>query len=270
MRRLAAIAAGLVALAVAAAPAATQQAAPPPTIAPGVLTVALDLPSDGFQVGAVAGSQVVFARGLEVDLAKAVAARMGLRASFVNSASFADIVAPGPKPWDVAFAQVSILAGRRAAIDYTVPYLQVDQGVLLRRGLAPRPRTLAALARLRLCVQAKTTGAAVVARRVKPTRRATGYADVTALVQGLATGRCDAVVYDAPSLAVLRSEVPLRVGPMAGVIPTAESYGGVTADASALTPALNVALRALLADGTVSALATKWLSIDVTSLKPLR
>ena len=119
-------------------------------------------------------------------------------------------------------------------------------------------------------MQTKTTGAAVVARRVKPATPARGYADVTSLIQGLSTGRCDAVVYDAPSLAVLRSEVPLRVGPMAGVIPTAESYGGVTADGSTLTPTLNVALKGLLSDGTVSALTTKWLSIDVTSLKPLR
>lgn len=179
-------------------------------------------------------------------------------------------MASGPKSWDVAFAQVAILAGRRAAIDHTVPYLQADQGVLLRRGLTPTPRTIAALARLRICVQAKTTGAAVVARRVKPARPVRGYADVTALIQGLETGRCDAVVYDAPSLAVLRSEVPLRVGPMAGVISTAERYGGVTADGSPLTPAINVALNALLRDGTVSALTTKWLSIDVSALTPLR
>lgn len=270
MRRLAAIAAGLAALVIAVAPAGAQQAAPPPTITPGVLTVALDMPSDGFQVGAVNGTQVVFARGLEIDLANAVAKRLGLRTSFVNVPVFADIVAPGPKTWDVAFAQVSILAGRRAAIDYTVPYLGVDQGVLLRRGLTPTPRTLAALARLKICVQTKTTGAAVVARRVKPKVAARGYADVTSLIQGLATGRCDAVVYDAPSLAVLRSEVPLRVGPMAGVIPTAENYGGVTADGSPLTPALNTALTGLLRDGTVGALTTKWLSIDVSALKPLR
>ncbi len=270
MRRLANIAAGLAALAIAAAPAAAQQAVPPPTITPGVLTVALDMPSDGFQVGAVEGSQVVFARGLEVDLAKAVAKKLGLRASFVNVPVFADIVAPGPMAWDVAFAQVSILAGRRAAISYTVPYLSVDQGVLLRRGLTPFPRTLAAMRALRICVQSTTTGAAVVARRVRPTTKARGYADVTSLVEGLSTGRCDAVVYDAPTLAVLRSEVPLRVGPMAGVIPTAENYGAVTSKGSALRPVLNTALSTLLRDGTVGALSRKWLSINVRALRPLR
>ena len=151
-----------------------------------------------------------------------------------------------------------------------MPYLGVDQGVLLRRGLTPTPRTLAALKPLQICVQKGTTGAAVVARRVEPAKPARGYADVTALIQGLASGRCDAVVYDAPSLAVLRSEVPLRVGPMAGVIPTAENYGGVTADGSPLTPLINTALTGLLRDGTVSALTTKWLSIDVSSLRQLR
>ena len=269
MRRLAVIAAGLATLALAAAPALAQQATPPPTITPGVLTVALDMPSDGFQVGAVNGSQVVFARGLEVDLANAVAKRLGLRTSFVNVPVFADIVSPGPKAWDVAFAQVSILAGRRAAISYTVPYLSVDQGVLLRRGLTPVPRTLAALKPLKICVQSGTTGATVVARRVKPKTKAKGYPDVTSLVQGLSTGRCDAVVYDAPTLAVLRSEVPLRVGPMAGVIPTAENYGGVTTKGSPLTPVINTALNGLIQDGTVGALSTKWLSINVQALKPL-
>lgn len=269
MRRLLAIVSCIAALVIAASPAVAQQATPPPTITPGVLTVALDMPSDGFQVGAVNGSQVTFARGLEVDLATAVAKRLGLRTTFVNVASFNDILAAGPKPWDVAFAQVSILAGRRAAIDYTIPYMQVDQGVLLRRGLTPSPRNLAGLRGLQLCVFARSTGSAVVAKRVKPKRPARAYTTVTSLIQGLTTGRCDAVVYDAPTLAVLRSEVPLRVGPMAGVIPTAESYGGVTADASPLVPSLNTALRGLIADGTVAALTTKWLSINIAALKPL-
>ena len=78
------------------------------------------------------------------------------------------------------------------------------------------------------------------------------------------------MVYDAPILAMLRAEVPLRYGPMAGVIPTGENYGGVTAEGSALTPLINTALNGLLRDGTVSALTTKWLSIDVSSLRQLR
>ena len=61
-------------------------AAPPTTRVPGVLTVGVNLPSEGFQVGAAKGSTVVFAQGLEIDLARALAAKLSLRrAVFVQS-----------------------------------------------------------------------------------------------------------------------------------------------------------------------------------------
>jgi ABC-type amino acid transport substrate-binding protein len=271
VRRLRTIAAAAAAaLAVAAAPAAAQTpAAPPPTIAPGVLTVGLNLPSDGFQVGAVRGTTVTFARGLEVGLAQAVGRRLGLPVAFVNVPVFSDVVAAGPKPFDVAFAQVSITAGRRANVDFSTPSLRADQGVLLRRGLGATPSSIRALRQLRLCVLRRSTGAAVVASRVEPVAPARAYPGVTALVQGLETGRCDAVVYDAPSLAVLAAEVPLRVGRMAGVIATGERYGAVMAGGSPLVADVNRALRGLIADGTVTRLQAKWLAVDLTALKPL-
>jgi polar amino acid transport system substrate-binding protein len=265
MRRLACLSALLAALAAGPASAAT----PPPTITPGVLAVSLNMPSAGFQVGSVRGSQVVFARGLEVDLAGALAKRMGLRPLFTNEASFANLIAPGPKPWDVALAQVTITAGRKRAVDFSLPYLSADQGVLLRRGLASTPRTIDALRALRLCVEAGTTGATTVARRVAPVTPARTYPDVSTLVQALGVGRCDAVVYDAPTLAVLRGRVPLRFGPLAGVIRTNEHYGVVMADGSPLTPEVNRALSDLVRDGTVDALSRRWLSVDISGLRAL-
>jgi polar amino acid transport system substrate-binding protein len=236
---------------------------------PGVLTVGLNLPSDGFQVGAVTGTTVTFARGLEVGLAQAVGRRMGLPVRLVNVPVFSDVVAAGPKPFDLAFAQVSITAGRRRAVDFSTPYMAVDQGVLLRRGLGATPTTLARLKPLRLCVLRRSTGAAVVARRVRPATAARTYPGVTALFQGLQAGRCDAVVYDAPTLAVLAAEVPLRVGAMAGVIPTGERYGAVLPDGSALVPAVNRVMRGLVADGTLTRLQAKWLDVDLAALKTL-
>jgi ABC-type amino acid transport substrate-binding protein len=69
---------------------------------------------------------------------------------------------------------------------------------------------------------------------------------------------------------VLRGKVPLRFGPLAGVIRTNERYGVVIADGSPLTPAVNRALAALLRDGTVDRLAREWLSVDVAGLRVLR
>ncbi len=274
MRRLRTLAAGAAAAAAAALAAAVPAAAqtpatPPPAIVPGVLTVGLNLPSDGFQVGAVSGTTVTFARGFEVGLAAAVGRRLGLPVQFVNVPVFSDVVAPGPKPFDLAFAQVSITSGRRQAVDFSTPYLDVDQGVLLRRGLGTTPTKLSALKPLQLCVLKKSTGAAVVASRVKPAKPARAYPGVTALFQGLETGRCDAVVYDAPTLAVLAAEVPLRVGSMAGVIATGERYGAVLADGSPLVPTVNRVVKGLINDGTVTRLQAKWLNVNLTRLKTL-
>ena len=269
MRRVVAVLSAALALVVAGA-AAAAPAAPAPTLTPGMLAVSLNLPSQGFQTGAVRGTEVVFAQGFEVDLARALAKRMGLAPVFTQEGSFTNLLAAGPKTWDVALAQVTITAARKNSVDFSLPYLSADQGVLLRRGLPSTPRTIAALRPLRLCVERGTTGAAIVARRVKPTAPALQYADVTSLWQGVQTGRCDAAVYDSPTVAVLRAKVPLRFGPLAGVIRTNERYGVVLADGSALTPSVNRALAAMAGDGTIDRLSRTWLAVDLSSLRVLR
>src|SRR5262245_35302302 len=77
--------------------------APPETIVPDVLTVGLNLPSPGFQVGAVRPSNtVVAARGLEIDFARSLATRLGIRrVHLVDEPSFKRLVARGRKPWDI-------------------------------------------------------------------------------------------------------------------------------------------------------------------------
>jgi ABC-type amino acid transport substrate-binding protein len=255
--------------ALAAAPAA--RAETPPTLQPETLTVGLQLPTQGFQVGSVAGSEVVYARGLEVDLARALAQRLGLpNVRFVHQRTFAGIFAPGPKAWDVLFAQVTITRARRATVDLSAPYLRASQGVLLRKDLRPRPRTLAALRRLRLCAERGTTGADALASRIRPTRRATLLPSHTRLMQRLADRSCDAAVSDAPILGAERAAVPDRYGPLAGQLPTDERYGAVLPLHSALTPAVDEALTALVRDGTVAALSQRWLTVDVARLPILR
>jgi polar amino acid transport system substrate-binding protein len=63
--------------------------------------------------------------------------------------------------------------------------------------------------------------------------------------------------------------VPFRYGPFAGVIDTGEHYGITLPRGSLLTPLVNRALRQLIADGTVSALAKRWLTTDLSKLRVL-
>ena len=161
----------LAALAVALTAVGTAGAqGPPPTREPDVLTVGLSLASTGFQAGAVRGRTVVAARGLEIDLARALAARLGLRrVRFQNVRTFAQIYAPGRKRWDLALAQVTITAARRRNVDFSVPYMEASQGVLVSRSLTSVPRTLAELRSLRLCAVRGTNkhAPATIARLAK-------------------------------------------------------------------------------------------------------
>jgi polar amino acid transport system substrate-binding protein len=247
---------------------ASASAAPAPTKVPGEVTVALSLPSPGLQAGSVQGTKVVFAKGLEPELAKLIAAKLGIGpVRFVNEPLFSKLVAQGPKPWDFAIAAITVTPERQRNVSFTAPYLNADQGVLVRTGLKPVPTTIAQLAQLQLCSERATTGAQYIVGRIEPIKKPQLVKSPTALFDLLRAGRCDAAVYDAPILAAEQQAAPDRYGPMAGRIPTGERYGIVVEKGSRLLGPLNGAVNALVADGTVARLAKRWLTSDPGTLR---
>jgi polar amino acid transport system substrate-binding protein len=244
-------------------------AAPPPTQVPGTLTVGVALPSEGFQVGIVKGSEVVYAQGFEIDLARALALRMGLGSATFLQNRFDRLYSSGPKPFDVAIGEISITPARKRTVAFSVPYMSVDQGVLAAQTLSTAPKTLAALKSLRVCALAKSTGADLARARIAPTRPVLAVGNVPTLMLDLQTGRCDVVVYDAPALGTLKARAPARYGPFVGVIKTGEQYGIAVPKASPLLAHVNKALRSLLDDGSVDALARQWLTFDPRKAKVL-
>jgi polar amino acid transport system substrate-binding protein len=212
----------------------------------------------------------VHAQGFEIDLARALALRMGLeRAVFVQS-RFDRLYSAGAKPFDVGIAEISVTPARKRISGFSKSYMSVDQGVLAAQTLSPVPTTLAGLKKLRLCALAKSTGLEVARTRVAPERPVLAVGNVPTLMLDLQTGRCDAVVYDAPALGTLRARAKDRYGPFVGVIPTAEQYGIAMPKGSALLNPVNRALTSLLADGSVQALARKWLTFDPSKARVLR
>ena len=245
-------------------------AAVPPTKAPEVLTVGLSMPSAGFQVGAVRGRDVVLARGLEIDLARLLARRLGIpRVRFVNEPLFSTLVSGGRKDWDLALAQISVTAPRAQRVDFSTPYLRADQGVLMRRGLAT-PTSIAQLRPLQLCAERATTGGQLVVSRIRPTKTPRLLENPSRLSYELFTGRCDAIVADAPALAVLRRQAPDRYGVLAGRIVTDERYAIAFDKGSTLRGPVDAVLGRLLRDGTLERLRTRWLGTDTVELRVLR
>lgn len=251
--------------------AGSASAEPPATLVPGVLTVGVSMPSEGFQTGSVLGEEVVYARGFDIEMARQLRARMGYATvRFKQAAQFTDLFSAGPKTWDIAIAQISIFAARRKTADFSAPYMIADQGVLLSRQAASSPRTIAQLRGLKLCVELRSSGDAIVRVRVKPRRPARTFKAVQNMMQGLQTGVCDAVVYDAPSLATLRNRVPNRYGGFAGRIVTRETYGIAMPKGSPLLGPVNDALRAMIASGSIDALEKRWLAADLDKLRVLK
>ena len=253
---------------VAAAGAAPAQA---PTRVPGELKVGLSMPSAGFQVGAVRGRDVVLARGFEIDLARLLARRLGIpRVRFVNEEYFSTLLKAGAKDWDLALAEISVTPPRARRVDFSTSYLRADQGVLVRRGLPSTPTSIAQLRTLQLCAERATTGGQLLVGRIKPTRRPLLLPNSSRLSHDLFTERCDAVVFDAPALAVLRRQAPDRYGPLVGRIATGERYSVAFEKGSRLRGPVNTALARLTRDGTLERLRKRWLGTDTSSLRVLR
>jgi ABC-type amino acid transport substrate-binding protein len=249
--------------------ATTAAAATQPTKRPGELTVALNLPRPALQVGAVRGGDVVLARGLEVDVARALARRLGLRLRLVQVRDAQRLLQPGAKSWDVALAQLVPTPARERAVSFTTAYLRDDPVVLMRRGLT-RPTSLAELRPLKLCVERGRRAADVVAGRVRPRERALLVGSVDALLRKLQTGACDAGLAE---LSRLGPELEGRrdlYGGLAGRIETDRAYAVALERNGALLAATDRALRSLRADGTLRRLATAWLGVDQARLRVLR
>ena len=267
MKRL--LAAAAVAALVTVPAAAARQAAAP-TLKPGQLTVALNPPAVGFQVGTLRGNTVVNPTGFEIDLAKDIAAKLGIPASKIKwiNVPFETLFRPGAKPFDFAFEEATITVARARAVDFSAPYFDANQGVLLKTG-ATVPHSLADLKKLTICAQSATTGLDYVQHTLHAPHISI-YNQTAAAFSALQVGRCDAFVMDVPIVASQKKSKPSAYGPVAGQIVTNEKYGAVLAKGSKLTPVVSAAIKALTKDGTIAKLQKKWFAIDVAKIPVLK
>jgi polar amino acid transport system substrate-binding protein len=231
------------------------------------LVVALSLGAPGLQVGAVRGDDVVLARGFEVELARVLGRRLGVtRVRFVNR-SRAALLAPGPKRWDIALAQLTATDVAARSVDSSRAYLAGGQAVLLRRGAAP-PASLSGLADLALCVRVGSAGAAS-ARALAPSVPPMRVADDDTLLRLVQTGRCDAALVDAARLGSLLDGRRARFSPARLRIGAGQGYVVALPKGSPLGAAVDKAIARLVARGVTHRLAERWLGLDPARLRLL-
>jgi polar amino acid transport system substrate-binding protein len=240
----------------------------PPVLQKGKLIVAFGDPAPGFAAGRVRGSKIINPKGYEVDLAKKIAGALHLTPAWRYS-PWTGLFAPGTKKFDVSFQEATITIQRRKTVDFTNPYMNANQGVLLSKK-APMIHSLSDLRKLQTCAQADTTGLDYIKSQLKPSKRPLTYPTTTAAYQSVSNGTCQALVLDVPLILLQKKQTPTRFGPVAGQIVTHEVYGAVLQKGSKLTPTMDRLIKKFTKNGTIGKLQKKWFNVSFTKIQVLK
>ncbi len=258
----------VLALALVTATGASARPASPPTKTPGVLTVAFGDAAVGFAAGTQRGSTIVNPKGYEVDLAKAVAAKLKLKTKWMYT-PWTGLFAPGTKKFDVSFQEATITTERKKTVAFSSAYLDSNQGVLLSKK-AKTPHSLSDLKKLKTCAQTGTTGLDWINAHLHPNKKPQIYQTTAAAFTAIQISKCDALILDVPIVLLQKKSKPSAYGEVSGQVVTNEKYGAVFQKGSQLVGPFDDALKALKANGTVKRLQQKWFRIDTSSIPVLK
>jgi len=241
-------------------------AAPKPT----ELVVALSLGDPVLQAGAVRDGQVILARGLEVEIARVLARRLGIpRVRFVDVRPASRLIAARTRSWDLTIAAIRPVPAAAAVSDLSDPYLAADQAVVLRHGLAPL-ESLSELRSAATCAVRFGNGARALATIVRPTRQPLLAPNPERLFELVRTGVCDAALVDATGVGRFVAGRGTQLGPVQARVPSGGGFVvAVTRGGPVAVAEVNHALARMRSDGALHRLARAWLGIDPSRLRPL-
>ena len=201
--------------------------------------------------------------GFDVDVINAVAEKMGLTASYLPNQKFdtlVPIIKQGGKA-DVSIAAITITDERLESVDFSEPYLDSNQAIVVAKGSSETEETLNDASKQVVC-QGGTTGDELIGENLPDAVRVP-VDDVTAALTGVQTGLYQAMVVDLPvaSYMLAQSFSDLEI---VKEIPTGEQYGiAVSKDNPELTQAVNKALEDMKSDGTMKEIETKWFGSEI-------
>jgi polar amino acid transport system substrate-binding protein len=238
---------------------------PASTAAPsqGPLRVAAEVPQPGFWLGT---SATDVTGGFEYDLAKAIAAKLGRSGVTVVAIPFSSLVAGKAKGFDIGMQEALITKSK--PISFSRPYLDFDQGIMVRTGV--NVADASAAKRLRWGVSTATPASSAYLDRVlKPDTPAQQYPDLTQAVTALEANQVDAVLDYTVSVMKQAAQSRGQLA-VAGQLRTADKVGAILPKGSPLLKKVNAAIQALKADGTISRLSTQYLGGDPSMVPVLR
>jgi len=235
------------------------------TIREGVLSIGMDI---GYPPMEYYGSDGATPIGFDVEMGKAIAAKLGLRAEFINTAWDGIFAGVETNRYDVIMSSVTITPARLRAHNFSHPYIANTLVMVLPKGSSVSARTPMATTGLNVAFQADTTADFYMERlaseqglRYNPRR----YDQVLHCFTELELGRVDVIVTDllvayhyvadpnSPFEIVWRSSEP-------------EVFGiCIKRGNDALTNAVNKALEDLFNDGTILRISNQIFGMDLVT-----
>jgi polar amino acid transport system substrate-binding protein len=230
----------------------------------GVLQVGCEIGYPPFEVFADDGTTPI---GLDIDLATALAAQLGLEVQFVNTAWDGIFSGLDANKYDCIISAVTIKADRMEEMDFTQPYIENWQSISVKKG-SPPVTSMDGLNGLRVGYQGETTSdeyltelieAGAIVCEVSP------YDKVLNCYDDLRFGRLDAVLADSTVADgyIAREPDMFEITWLQSSDPDAEAekFGvAVKKGNKLLLDTLNAAMQTLEENGRLDEIRGEWLS----------
>lgn len=238
------------------APTESAAEAPEGLVSDGTLTVCSDTPYEPFEFKDDAGEDT----GYDMDLLRAVAERADLDLSVIDLPFDGILGSLTAGDCDVVASAVTITDERAQQVDFTDPYFDADQSLLVPADSAETITALADLAGATIGVQSGTTGEAY-ANENATDAEIKSFEDSDGLFAALASGDIDAILQDLPVNAYRATQDESVV--VVETYPTGEQYGfAVEKGDTALLAFLDDGLAALRDDGTFDEIYGTYFATD--------
>jgi len=228
-----------------------QQAQELDTLRPGTLTVASDIPFSPFEQGDPPDYE-----GFDIDLINEVASRLDLDTEIKDLPFDVLLQGRGGGRYDIAIAATTITPAREKKIDFSDPYFNAEQSLLVRADGDIQSIDDVTSDTI-IGSQDATTGETYANENTDADVRP--FQEIDDAYQALENGQVDAVLNDLPSTESVAEDNPdLEV---VDTFDTREEYGIIFGqDQDALREQVNDALQEIKDDGTLDELYQKWFS----------
>jgi len=225
----------------------------PHLVKEGTLTICTSIPYEPFEFEK--DGQIV---GFDIDLANAVAARLHLTPA-VHNLDFDAIVSGkllNDGTCDVAVAGITITGDRARALDFSSPYFNAAQVLVVPASSSVH--SLADLAGRKLAVQSGTTGETYVTDHAPSTADVVTFDDPALMADAVANGTVAAAVYDNTVVGDVVTRHPGLT--VAAEFDTGEQYGmAVQKNGNVeLLRVVDDVIATLKSDGGYAKLSTTW------------